>query len=172
MMVTKRSFLMWWIGGLVAFAGAIVLHAPLIIDSVPGGILDHQAAPDAAAVDAIHAGWKEAGVFGQATWAIISDLIFIVIYSYGAFLGGRYFLSKPDKVLRNLGGIIAFAAIVFLVSDLGETTSQLIEVLGDAGSDTLAMIASTLQGPKSISFVVSFLCIAIALVLEPLRAPK
>jgi uncharacterized membrane protein len=172
MMVTKRSFLIWWIGGLVAFAGAIALHAPLITDAVPGGIIDHQAAPDAATVDAIHAGWKEAGVFGQATWAIISDLIFIVIYGYGAFLGGRYFLSKPDTLLRGLGWIVAIAAIIFLISDLGETGSQLIEVLNDAGSETLAMIASTLQGPKSVSFVVSFLGIAIALVLEPFRAPK
>ncbi len=172
MMVSKRSFLMWWIGGLVAFAGAIALHAPLNIDAVPGGILDHQAAPDAATVDAIHTGWKDAGVFGQAMWAMISDLIFIVIYSYGAYLGGRYFLSKPDNLLRGLGWIVAIAAIIFLISDLGETGSQLIEVLNDAGSDTLALIASTLQGPKSVSFVVSFLCIAVALMLEPLRAPK
>ena len=49
-MISKDYYMVWWLGGLAIFAISIMIHAPLAIEAVPGGILDHQAAANAAAV--------------------------------------------------------------------------------------------------------------------------
>lgn len=43
-MSPKPRFLIWWLGGLAIFAVSLALHAPLAIEAVPRGILDHRAA--------------------------------------------------------------------------------------------------------------------------------
>jgi len=169
MSVTKKTFLIWWIGGLLAFAAAIVLHNPLIIEAVPEGILDHQAAPDAAAVNTIHAAWKDAGVFEQARLAMFGDLVFIQIYAFGALLGGLYYARKSDFLVGSVGKLIVLAAVVFFLTDNAETISQLIQHSQDEGSDRLAMIASTCQGPKVVTFMTTFLGLIVALILERFR---
>ena len=58
MKVTKRTAIIWWVSGLIAFAITIYLGSPLAIEAVPGGILDHQQATDAAAVNAIQSAWQ------------------------------------------------------------------------------------------------------------------
>ncbi len=165
-MISKKTFVLWWICGLVAFAISIYLHNPLNIDGVPGGILDHQAAPDAQAVNAIHDAWKSAGVFNQVALAMISDLIFIQIYSLGAILGGMYFRSRPGAALRVIGGFVLAAGVIFYVTDVVETGSQLTQVIQDAGSDNLAYVASTMQPIKTFTFLVTFFGIIAALLVE------
>ncbi len=165
MIISKRAFLTWWIGGLVAFAIVIFLHLPLAVEGVPGGIAEHQSAPDAATVDAIHAAWLEAGVYDQARWAMIADLVFIGIYGVGCVLGGLYFRTLAKPLLRALGWVAVAAGIAFLLTDYGETIAQLIQVTAGAGDDGLAQFASTLRPIKMASFIAAFLSIVAGLVV-------
>ncbi len=166
MNISKRTFLTWFLGGLAAFAAVIVLHIPLVTDGVPGGIADHQSAPDAATVDRIHAAWQSAGVYTQAHWAIIGDLIFIGIYGVGCVLGGLYFKAKPKRILKLLGWIALLSGTVFLFTDYGETIAQFIQLTQERGSDGLASFASTLRPIKMVTWTSALLAIVAALVIE------
>lgn len=166
MTVSKRTFLIWFFGGLAAFAITLVLHAPLIIEAVPGGILEHQSAPDANTVDRIQAAWMIAGVYTQAHWAMITDLIFIGIYGMGCVLGGLYYRKSPRPVLRVLGWIALISGVIFLLTDFGETIAQFIQLSQQQGSDMLAKFASSLGLTKMTTWTASFLAILSALILD------
>ena len=166
MIVSKRTFLIWWLAGLAAFAFTLVLHIPLTIDAVPGGIGDHQRAPDAATVNAIHAGWQAAGVYGQAHWAMATDLIFIGIFGIGCVLAGLHYRVKQPAMLRALGWIALASGVVFLLTDYGETIAQFIQLLQNRGSDGLAQFASTLRPIKMVSWIGGFLSVLAALITD------
>ncbi|MCP5397560.1 MAG: hypothetical protein H6918_12710 [Sphingomonadaceae bacterium] len=165
-MKSYRAFLGWWIGGLIAFGITHSFHVPLVIDAVPGGILDHQAASTAAEVNRIQADWEAAGLLGQARTAMLTDLVFIVIYSFGAWLGGLWFRRNGQGVVRVLGNVIVWAAVFFLLSDLGETILQLKELLAGKGSNSYAAIHSTLQPVKQVAWVISFVGIVICIIAD------
>ena len=97
-MLSKESYLIWWLGGLAIFAVSLMIHAPLAIEAVPGGILDHQAASDAGEVDRIQTAWRDAGLMTQARLAMASDLVFILVYSFGALRAGQ---QRPHGHLRR-----------------------------------------------------------------------
>lgn len=160
------AFLTVWISGIVAFSVVIALSLPLTITAVPGGIGDHQAAGSAAVVNAIHAAWGAAGLMGLARTAIIADLVFIIIYGIGSVLGGLYFRSLGTGLSRHLGTAIALCGIVFLVSDLGETSAQLLQVIAGEGSDRLAGLAAMLRPIKMASWAFTFLGILAALGIQ------
>lgn len=163
---SKRTFLWWWLGGLAAFGVAIYLHVPLIVEGVPGGIGDHQRAPDAVTVDAIQRAWRIEGVSNKAVIAMIADLIFIGIYGIGCVLGGLYYRAKGASLLRASGWIALAAGIVFLATDYGETIAQFIQLMQFRGDDSLAAFASTMRPIKMASFVAAFLAIVAALIFE------
>lgn len=164
--VSKRMFLGWWLNGIVAFAIAVILHNPLIIEAVPGGILDHQAAPDAVSVDAIQAAWQSAGLIKQARIAMIADLAFIGLYGVGVVLGGLYFRAASGKSLRMIGWIALVCGIVFLSTDFSETIAQYIQLNQMAGDDGLAGMASLMGVPKMLSFIVAFIALIAGLLVE------
>lgn len=166
MSVSKRSFLTWFSGGLAAFAVAIYLHLPLAVEGVPEGMAAHQRAPDAATIDAIHAAWKSAGVYGAARTAMISDLIFIGIYGIGCVLGGLYYRSKAGGIQRIMGWVALVSGVVFIVTDYGETVAQFIQLSRGAGDDQLAGLASTLRPFKMASWIGAFLALVAALLIE------
>ncbi|MEL6529725.1 MAG: hypothetical protein AAFQ27_07155 [Pseudomonadota bacterium] len=166
MTVLKRSFLWWFWGGLVAFAIAIYLHLPLTTEGVPGGIADHQAAPDAATVDAIQRSWRLDGLWTEAALAMIADLIFIGIYGVGCLLGGIYFRAADRTVLKALGWVAFVAAIAFLITDYGETIAQIVQLWSFKGDDGLAMVASTLRPIKMAAWTGAFFAIIAALIIE------
>lgn len=165
-MSEKRRFLLWWVGGLIAFAIVIVMSMPLMVDGVPGGILDHQKAGSGAVIDAIHSAWGAAGVLGTARNAMIGDLIFIGIYGFGALLAGRYFYRNTTRLWRGLGAVIAIAAVVFLLTDYLETSLQLSQLLQNAGADRPAAIAAAVGPAKSLSWIITFVGILLALIGE------
>ncbi|MEM7690448.1 MAG: hypothetical protein AAF291_15645 [Pseudomonadota bacterium] len=165
-MSAKADFLVWWLAGLAIFAISLALHAPLAIDAVPGGILDHQAAPDAARVNAIQQAWQAAGVLDQARIAMAVDLLFIVVYSFGALKGGRYYRRWPGARLTALGWSATVAGSLFFVTDFIETLLQFYQALRFEGSDTLAAIASSMGPVKMVSFLASVGVLIIALVWE------
>ncbi|MEP3051529.1 MAG: hypothetical protein ABJP48_00935 [Erythrobacter sp.] len=166
MTVTKRAAMIWWVGGLIAFAIVVGVHFPLITAGVPGGIVDHQSAPDAATVDAIQNSWRSDGLLNQAALAMIADFIFIGIYGVGCVLAGMYYRAKSDGKLRFLGLLAVLSGLVFLATDYGETIAQFIQLMALAGDDGLAAIASTLQPIKSAAWIGGFITVALALILE------
>ncbi|MHA7818577.1 MAG: hypothetical protein ACX930_02895 [Erythrobacter sp.] len=163
---SKRTALIWWIGGLVAFGIVISLHIPLSIDAVPGGMLEHQRAPDADTVDAIQRAWQLAGVSDEAAVAMISDLVFIGIYGVGCVLAGLYFRSSEQVVLRALGWTALASGVVFLATDYGETIAQFIQLMRMQGDDRLAGFASSLGPAKVTSWIGGFLAVILALIAE------
>lgn len=163
---SKRAALVWWVGGLVAFAFVIWLHRPLAIEAVPGGILEHQRAPDAASVDAIQNAWRAAGVINEAAVAMIGDLVFIGIYGTGCVLGGLHYRAREQVVLRALGWSALVSGVVFLVADYGETTAQFIQLMRLEGDDGLAALASSLRPVKEVGWIGGFLAVILALAAE------
>lgn len=165
-MVSRRRFLLLWIGGLVAFIVALVLHLPLTLETVPEGIVDHQTAATAARVDYIHQQWAEAGVYRNAFTAMISDLGFILLYGVGSLLGGLYFRAADHRTLRQIGWALIVSAIVFLASDLTETVLQLQQVMAGKGDDSKAGIAAAMLYPKLISWIACFILPLNGLIIE------
>ncbi len=166
MTVSMRSSVLWWVSGLIAFAIVIYLHIPLAIEAVPGGISDHQAAPDAKTVDAIQNAWRREGVSNQAAIAMIGDLIFIGIYGVGCVLVGMYYRAQGHGLLRMLGWVALSSGIVFLATDYGETICQFIQLMQQAGDDDLAGLASTVRPIKIAACVISFFAVLTALIVE------
>ncbi|ABC63574.1 hypothetical protein [Erythrobacter litoralis] len=165
-MVSRKRFLMFWVGGLIAFVVALALHMPLTLETVSEGIVDHQTATTAARVDFIQGEWAEAGVYRTALTAMISDLVFIMLFSVGSFLGGLYFLRVGTGALRTIGLATVFAAIVFFLSDSVETTLQIQQLAAGAGDDTKAAIAAAMHYPKLVSWIACFILPLNGLILE------
>ncbi|QUL38504.1 hypothetical protein [Erythrobacter sp. JK5] len=166
MRVLRRAFLWWFWCGVAAFALAVYVHLPLMTEGVPGGIADHQAAPDAATINAIQQSWRSDGLWTQAAVAMVVDLVFIGIYGVGCLLGGIYFRASDRTVLLALGWVAYLSAIAFVISDYGETISQIIQLWSFKGDDGLAMAASTLRPIKMVAFTSAFLAIIAALAIE------
>lgn len=166
MRVSRRLFLAWWISGLIAFAIVIAMSAPLMVEGVPGGITDHQAAPDAARVDAIQTAWDKAGVLEWARWSMIADLVFIGIYGVGSVLGGLYFRSAGRRALGAISLLAITAGTIFLITDYTETIAQFVQLVSMRGDDALASIASACRPLKVASWVVTFVAIVAGLAFE------
>ncbi|MFN3619581.1 hypothetical protein [Sphingorhabdus sp.] len=167
----ERRFWTFWLSGILLLAALIVMNMWLVTDISPLGISDHQAAGSAARVDAIHAGWAAANVVDLAIYSMELDLIFIGVYAWGAFNGGRMFAASPHATLARLGKIIIFAAVGFAITDYAETISQLIQTAGTGGDDTLAGIAATLRPVKMILFLVTFLGVLLGLAIRRTTRP-
>ncbi len=164
--MTRDSWLAWWLGGLGLLVVSLFIHAPLAIEAVPGGILDHQSAGNAARVNAIQEAWAAAGLLDQARIAMAVDLVFIWAYSLAAMNGGRTFRDKENRTLSVLGWIALGSASIFFLTDLGETSAQVYQLNRFEGSDGLALIASSLGPPKLVSFFASLGALVAALLME------
>lgn len=163
---SKRVAVGWWIAGLIAFGIVIWMSMPLEIKDVPGGIIDHQKAPDAGTVNTIQRYWRQAGLLSTARNAMIGDLVFIGVYGLGSLLCGLYFRARRQVVLRALGWSAIVAALLYLASDYGETIAQIIQLVNFAGDDDLAHFASTLQPIKVAAWIGTFLAVILALIAE------
>ncbi len=162
----ERKFWWFWLGGVALLAIMIAMNGWLATDVSSWGIRDHQSAGTAARIDAIQSAWLAAGVMNLARFSIALDLIYIAVYSYGAYCGGRLFAMATKRSLRSLGRAITVAAVILALLDYAETISQLIQAMKLQGSDTLAGIAATAQPIKSIAFLFTFIGILVALLLR------
>ncbi|MEM6475711.1 MAG: hypothetical protein AAF687_06045 [Pseudomonadota bacterium] len=170
MSISKRTAIMWWTGGLIAFAIVLYVHVPLATSGVPGGIADHQSAPDAATVNAIQQSWQADGLRQTAVIAMISDLLFIGIFGVGCVLAGMHYRARDAAALRGLGWGAFVCGLVFLVTDYGETISQLVQLVQNSGDDGLSAFASTMRPIKMLSWIGGFLTVIAALVLDRLKS--
>jgi hypothetical protein len=159
----ERRFWRFWLAGILLLALQIVLNVWLVTDASPLGISDHQAAGSAARVDAIQAGWASSGVMGLALFSMATDLLFIGVYSWGAFAGGRIFAAADGAYAARLGKVIMFATVGFCLTDYAETVSQVIQAATGRGVDMLAQIAASARPVKSILFLVTFFGLLTAL---------
>ncbi|GAA4643571.1 hypothetical protein GCM10023115_15310 [Pontixanthobacter gangjinensis] len=155
-MTLRGSFLATWISGVVAFAIVLIMHLPLVLTEVPGGILDHQAAATGAEVTRIQEAWIDAGLKNTAARAMMGDLMFITIYGLGTILGGLYFRSVGNGVLRHLAILILISGAVFIVTDFAETITQFMQLMANIGTDEQAQLASTLRPIKMVAWIVTF----------------
>lgn len=162
----ERRFWTFWLIGILLLAAQIVMNVWLVTEVSPLGISDHQAAGSAARVNAIHSGWATADVMDLAIYSMELDLIFIGVYAWGAFAGGRMFAASSHAMLARLGKIIMFAAIGFAITDYAETISQLIQAAVTGGDDMLASIAATVRPIKMVLFLVTFLGVLIGLAIR------
>ncbi len=162
----ERNFWQFWLGGLLILTAMIAMNPWFVTDVSPWGIRDHQSAGTAARVDAIQTAWQSAGVLGRARLGMAIDLIYIAVYSFGAYCGGRLFAQATKPALRRLGWIIVAAAIILGVADYVETVCQFIQIMQFKGSDLLAHIAATAQPIKTTAFLTSFFGLLVALFLR------
>ena len=167
----ERNFWRYWLGGLLILAAMIAMNPWFVNDVSPWGIRDHQSAGTAIRVDAIQAAWNAAGVMDLARIGMAIDLIYVGVYSFGAFCGGRLFASLASSSLRRLGGVIVAAAVIVGMADYVETICQFIQAITFTGSDRLAGIAATAQPIKTTAFLTSFFGLLAALAVRRMTRP-
>lgn len=162
----EKRFWRYWLGGLLILAIMIAINPWFSNEVSPWGIRDHQSAGTALRIDAIQAAWQAAGVMNLARFGIALDLVYIGVYSFGAYCGGRLFAQSEKLSLRRLGWVIVAAALILCVADYVETLSQFVQAMTFKGSDLLAGIAATAQPIKSTAFLTSFFGLLAALLLR------
>ena len=162
----ERNFWRYWLGGLLMLAAMIVMNNWLTNDISPWGIRDHQSAASAMRVDAIQNAWAAAGVLDLARVSIVIDLIYIAVYSFGAYCGGWIFAGHTNSGLKKLGWLIVIAAVILAIADYTETICQFIQALQFKGNDVLAKIAAIAQPIKSLAFLTTFLGVLAALFMR------
>lgn len=160
-----RNFWIFWLGGLAVFLFNVTTIGPLMTDVAPTGILDHQSAGTAERVDAIQQSWAVAGQMNYAKWSMITDLIFIGLYSIGGILGGRLIWQEArSPSLKKLGLFMVLIYFLFGLFDYVETLSQITQLLQNEGSNLLAGIAAMARPPKILTWIIGTVGMIIALV--------
>lgn len=162
----ERNFWRFWLSGLLILAAMIAMNPWFVTDVSPWGIRDHQSAGTAERVDAIQMVWHAAGVLELARLAMVIDLIYIGVYSFGAYCGGKLFAQSKRPALRRLAWVIVAAAIILGVADYAETICQFVQAMMFRGSDQLAAIAATAQPIKTTAFLTSFFGLLTALLIR------
>jgi hypothetical protein len=162
----ERNFWRFWLGGLLLLTLMIVMNNWLMNDISPWGVRDHQSAATALRIDMIQNAWAASGVLDLARLSILIDLVYIGVYSFGAYCGGRLFAEHSNSGIKRLGWLIIIAAIILAIADYTETICQLIQAIQFKGSDFLAGIAATAQPIKSLGFLTTFFGILTGLLLR------
>ncbi|MEL6530543.1 MAG: hypothetical protein AAFQ27_11315 [Pseudomonadota bacterium] len=153
----KVELKLWSIGVLMLVA-LIVLGAVVMGDSA-FSLPDHQSAGTAARVDEIQTAWKAEGYLGLHTIGMVGDLVFIVVYSVGAWRAGTSLRAYGGGFLSILGLFTMAMAVLFFVTDITETTLQLVQMLTAKGVDWMAGVAAFAQPIKMAAFVASFFAV-------------
>lgn len=164
--VTEKRFWRYWLFGLLLFAAMIAINPMLANDIAPMGISDHQAAATAAKIEAIQWRWKQDDVLLIARFSMAIDLLFIGIYSWGAWNGGKLMRGDSTPSVRRVGLLVMIAAVVFLVTDYTETICQFIQVMQFKGSDALASTAAAVRPIKMLAWLVTFFGLLAALLFR------
>lgn len=162
----ERRFWRFWLSGLLLLALMIAMDPAFSNEISPLGMRDHQTAGTSLRVDAIQGAWQATGVLNFARFGMAIDLVYIAIYAFGAYCGGRLFSQSPKPVLRRLGWAIAATAVIGGAADAIETLSQFVQIMTMKGDDLLAGVAATAQPVKTIAFLVTFFGLLMALYIR------
>jgi hypothetical protein len=166
-----RLFWIFYVIGMAVFAYIATTNAQLATHASPGGILDHQSAATGMRVEQIHDAWKEKGVFGFAQLSMSLDLVFITFATLAGIVGG-YLMARAGGARGMLGWVVLGVWTVFGACDYIETSSQLVQVLQDRGSDDLAGLAAAVRPAKMLTFVAGTLMIWAGLIWTWLAARR
>ncbi|OAN99485.1 hypothetical protein A8B75_02690 [Sphingomonadales bacterium EhC05] len=160
-----RNFWIFWGGGLALFIYLILSGGMLDTSVAPSGILDHQSAATADRVNAIHQSWAAAGLLETARWRMFADLLFITLYMSGGIIGGRLIWQHAvSPSLKKVGLLCVLSYFVFGLTDYLETVCQLIQLVGEQGSDMLAGTAALARPLKILTWIVGTVAMIVALV--------
>ncbi|MEW4466923.1 hypothetical protein AB1K62_03720 [Parasphingorhabdus sp. JC815] len=163
--INWRNFWIFWLGGLAVFIFMVFTSGSLATDIAPGGIVDHQRAGSAERINAIQQSWAAAGQMSQARWSMITDLVFIGLYSIGGIIGGRLLWQDAHSPsLKKLGLLLVLIYFLFGLLDYIETICQITQLLQEQGDDRLASIAAFVMPPKSLALIVGTLGMIAALI--------
>lgn len=162
----EKQFWRYWLFGLLLFAAMIAMNPAISNGAAPLGISDHQAAGTAAKINAIQMQWQADGVLLLARASMAIDLLFIAVYSWGAWNGGKLMHGDTTPSVRRIGMLVMIAAVVFLVTDYTETIAQFIQVMQLRGDDSLAGLAATVRPVKSLAWVITFVGLLAALLFR------
>jgi hypothetical protein len=165
-MQNENTFWRYWIGGLLLLAFMAALNPFLANATAPWAILDHQVAGSAARVDAIQQAWARDGVLNLARFSMAVDLLFIPVYSWGAYCGGRVMRGETNPKLRRVGWLVMVAASLYPFLDYTETICQFIQAMQFQGNDSLAEIAATVKPVKSVVFLITLFGLLAALAVR------
>lgn len=157
--------LKYWLIGLAMF-GVLIAMGVWLRGQVPFSVIDHQEAATALRVDEIQGVWRDAGLSTFVLTSMVGDLIFIGFYGYGAVRAGRSFLAMESGLLRLLGATILLGGIAFLITDYLETLLQIVQMVRDTGSDRMAATAAFAQPIKTVSWILTFFGVIVALVVR------
>lgn len=163
-MTKGRIDLKYWLIGLAMF-GALIATSLLFRGDAPFSIVDHQGAGTAERVDLIQTAWRDAGLRNLFIASMFGDLIFIGFYSFGSWQAGKSLHALEGRFLRGLGLVVMGAAVIFCLSDYLETTLQIVQMLADKGSDSLAATAAFAQPIKVAAWITTFIGVLIAIPL-------
>lgn len=109
--------------GLGVFAAQALGNSILVVEGVPGGMLDHQAMPAAEAAR-IQGAWDMAGVLDVARFLNRLDLVFIGLISAGGALGALTVAGSGRGALRIAALVCAALWLAFAGFDYAETLAQ------------------------------------------------
>lgn len=163
--INWRNFWIFWLGGLAVFLFMVFTSSPLATEVAPGGILDHQRAGSAERVNAIQQSWAAAGQMEFAKWSMITDLIFIALYSIGGIIGGRLLWQDArSPSLKKLGLMMVLTYFLFGLLEYIETLSQMTQLLQEEGNDVLAGIVAFVMPPKVLAWFIGTIGMGAALI--------
>ena len=161
-MTAKIETKLWLIGVLMLVA--LIASGQLFMGDSAFTILDHQAAATAERVDEIQAAWQAEGYFTQHAIGMVGDLIFICVYSLGTWRAGKALRDSANGFARIVGAITLGLAVIFFVTDITETSLQLVQMLTGEGVNWMAGTAAFMQPIKINAWIASFLAVIIGLV--------
>lgn len=161
-MTRGRIDLKYWLIGLAIF-GFLIVSSALLHGDAPFGIVDHQAAGTAERVDMIQMAWREAGLRSLTIASMFVDLVFIAVYTIGSWKAGKSLRALEGRFVITLGWVIMMSAVVFCLSDYLETTLQVVQMLADKGSDSMAATAAFAQPIKVAAWITTFIGVLVAI---------
>lgn len=152
-----------WLTGVLMLITLIVLGATVMGDS-QFSITDHQSAGTAERVNEIQTAWQSEGYFGMHIFGMFADLAFIIVYSFGAWRAGKGMNAQSRRFVSTLGWVVMICALTFFVTDMTETSLQLVQMLMEQGIDWMAATAAFAQPIKSVTFILSFFGVFVGLI--------
>lgn len=165
-MTQKIELKLFWIG--VAMLVGLIALGVLVLGDSQFALPEHQAAATAARVDEIQQAWHAEGYFGIHLFGMVADLVFIVVYSLGAWRAGKGLRAQSGSLTSLIGLFVMGAAIVFFVTDITETSLQLTQMVMDQGVDWMAATAAFCQPIKMAAWTLSFLAVLLGLLANRL----
>ena len=158
----------WLIG--VGMLAALMGFGTIFMGDSAFSVIDHQAAATAQRVNEIQSAWQDEGYSGLHIIGMIGDLIFIVVYSIGTIRAGRGLRAGASVITRTIGLLVLVLGGVFFVTDITETSLQLVQMLMNEGKDWMAGTAAFMQPIKVFSWIASFVAVLVGLVANRLSS--